>query len=51
MSKLLKRFLDPKAGMRVHVEIYDETSHDSARRTITIKRQKCTQLGGPKFKT
>ena len=30
----------------MHVEIYDETSHDSVRRTITIKRQKCTQLGG-----
>ena len=46
MSKLLKRkrAIGPKAGRRAHAEIYDETSHDTARRTITIKRQKCTQL-------
>ena len=46
MSKLLKRkrAIGPKAGRRAHAEIYDETSHDSARRTITNKRQKCKQL-------
>ena len=39
MSKLLKTKADDKAGKRAHAEIYDETSHDSARRNITIKRQ------------
>ena len=43
MSKLLKQKRTIKQES-AQAKIYGETSHDSARRNITIKLQKCTQL-------